>query len=333
MSQAMSNAANTAPHPLPLPRGERVQGEGASLLIAHHASFLIGRFQAMGCPCEILLDTTDSSLGAQQVDAALREAQRIERKYSRYRQGSIVDRINTSEGKKVEVDEETAALLDYAAQCYDLSDGLFDITTGALRKVWRFERTESAVHPADLARIRSCIGWDKIVWKRPFIECPSGFEIDFGGICKEYAADRILDLLRKRRALATLVNLGGDIAASGQRLWSVGIEDATRPGEVARTVPLRQGALATSGTTKRFVRVDGEILGHILNPKTGWPVRQAPQSVTVAATTCTEAGFWSTLAVLHGPQAEAFLEEQSLEFWCCRPENGRSEKRETRSEL
>jgi thiamine biosynthesis lipoprotein len=83
-------------------------------------------------------------------------------------------------------------------------------------------------------------------------------------------------------------------------------------------VHLRQGGVATSGTTKRFIRAGGETFSHILNPKTGWPVKQAPQSVTVAAKTCTEAGFWSTLGVLNGANAEAFLEEFCLEYWCYR---------------
>jgi len=241
----------------------------------------IGRFQAMGCPCEILIDTEDADLAAAQFDAARREAQRIEEKYSRYRSGTVVDRINRCAGNPVEVDAETAALLDYAAQCFDMSDGLFDITRR---------------------------GWDKVSWKRPFVRIPSGFEIDFGGICKEYAADRILEILMQRHPVSTLVNLGGDIACAGQRLWSVGIENVARPAEVVRTVHLRQGGVATSGTTKRA--------GHILNPKTGRPVERAPLSVTVAARTCTEAGFWSTLAVLQGAAAETFLAGQSLEFWC-----------------
>jgi len=226
--------------------------------------FLIRRFQAMGCPCEILLDTTDASLADQQLTAAIQEAERIENKYSRFRAGSI---SQMNQGVKVSIDPETKALLDYAAECFELSGGLFDIRKG-------------------------------------------GIEIDFGGICKEYAADKILEKLRARHPISTLVNLGGDIAAAGERLWSVGIEDVTRPGEVSRTIHFRKGGVATSGTTKRA--------GHILNPKTAQPVTNAPGSVTVAAKTCTEAGFWSTLAVLHGAEAEVFLTNHALESWCYR---------------
>jgi FAD:protein FMN transferase len=252
----------------------------------------VGKFGAMACPCEILLDTADPVLGAEALDTARREAERIENKFSRYRSGNIVHRINTARGAKIGVDDETAGLLDYAASCYEISDGCFDITTGALRK---------GANPA-------FVGWNNVLWSRPWITLPENFEIDFGGIGKEYAADRILALLRERYSVSALVNLGGDIAAAGERLWSVGVEDPSRPGGILRTVYLRAGGIATSGTTKRG--------GHILNPKTGKPIEQAPLSVTVAARTCTEAGLWSTLGMLQGANAETFLKEQALEFWC-----------------
>jgi thiamine biosynthesis lipoprotein len=285
------------------------------MIAQEQRGFVTGRFEAMKCPCEILIETTNASLGAAQLEAAIGEARRIEEKYSRYRRGNVIEKINAGGGKKVEVDEETAALLDYAAQCHDLSDGLFDITTGVLREIWRFDGAEMRVDPKELSRLRGRVGWEKILWERPFITLPLGFQIDLGGICKEYAADKILELLRKRHPLATLVNLGGDIAAAGKRWWSVGIEDVNRLGESDKTVAFRQGGLATSGTTKRFVRVNGEMYSHILNPKTGWPVKAAPRSVTVSAKTCTEAGFWSTLAVLRGEKAEVFLKEQGLTYW------------------
>ena len=244
-------------------------------------SFQTKRFEAMSCPCEILLDTTDEGLADEQLNVAQGEASRIEKKYSRFLKGNIVDEINQSRGKPVHVDEETAALLDYAAECFEISGGLFDITRR---------------------------GWNQVTWQRPILQLPDGFDIDFGGICKEYAADQILALLRKQDALSALVNLGGDIAVAGIRRWSVGIEDPAQAGRILRVVHLRQGGVATSGTNKRP--------GHVLHPKTGQPVTNAPRSVTVAAKTCTEAGFWSTLALLQGENAEAFLREQSLEFWC-----------------
>jgi thiamine biosynthesis lipoprotein len=139
---------------------------------------------------------------------------------------------------------------------------------------------------------------------------PAPLEIDFGGICKEYAADRVLALLRQRHPISVLVNLGGDIAADGDRVWSVGIEAIPGRNPMAPVLHLSRGAVATSGTTHRGA--------HIFNPKTGRPVDDAPASVTVVAPSCTEAGFWSTLGMLNGATAEQFLAANALDYWCYR---------------
>ncbi len=96
-----------------------------------------------------------------------------------------------------------------------------------------------------------------------------------------------------------------------QHPWMVGVEDPGHPGTGEKVIELSAGALATSGTSQRFVRKDGRIYGHILDPRTGWPVVNAPLSVTVAAPTCSEAGMWATLAMLQGAQAEVFLAKES----------------------
>ena len=222
-------------------------------------SCLIGKFDAMGCPCEIVVDTRSPVIGRSLLEAAIHEAQRIESKFSRYLKGSLVDRINTSGGRRLEGDDETSALLDYVDSSFELSSGLFDVTTGVLRKVWRFDGSAQTVAQEDVKRLLPLVGWKKIRWERPFLEVPAGMEIDLGGVCKEYAADRILHLLIQRTPIAMLVNLGGDIAAWGQRPWAVGIEDVQRPGAIIHTVHLQQGALATSGKTKRYVEIDGQL--------------------------------------------------------------------------
>jgi thiamine biosynthesis lipoprotein len=143
-------------------------------------------------------------------------------------------------------------------------------------------------------------------------------ELDFGGFGKEYAVDRVYDLLAARRAGSFLVNLGGDLRAnrrppSGR--WQIGIERPETDRQAALLLELEHGALATSGDSKRFLLKDGVRYGHVLDPRTGWPVPGAPRSVTVAASSCTEAGLVSTLALLHGARARAFLSEQGLRYW------------------
>ncbi|HVP37930.1 MAG TPA: FAD:protein FMN transferase, partial [Candidatus Saccharimonadales bacterium] len=265
------------------------------------------------------LDTDDRAEAEALAEAAAAEARRVEAKFSRYRAGNLVHAINHAGGAPVEVDAETAQLLDYAATCHEVSEGLFDVTSGVLRRVWKFDGGSRVPTAAAVREVLRHVGWHRVSWQNPTLRMPAGMEIDLGGIGKEYAVDRASQLLAARTGNSCLVNFGGDLFASGLRRggrpWGVGVDDPERTGEaVLYRIDLFRGGLATSGDARRFVRWRGRRLGHILNPKTGWPVEGAPRSVTVLAPTCLEAGTLATLACLRGPGAREFLEQQGTEF-------------------
>ena len=279
------------------------------------------RFPAMGSPCELLLETRDKETAGIAAEAVAQEAWRIEDKFSRYRDGNIVHCINTADGELVTVDDETARLLDFADTLYRLSKKRFDITSGVLREVWTFDGSDCVPDGEAVRRVLARVGWGRVVWQRPEMRMPAGMEIDLGGIGKEYAVDRCVQALRAVCQVPGLVNFGGDLGVTGppQRrdAWRVAVEgDAADRAD--RLIDLRQGALATSGDARRFLLRDGIRYGHILDPTTGWPVPDAPSSVTVAAETCTQAGMLSTLAILRGRGAERFLAEQGAHAWCRR---------------
>jgi thiamine biosynthesis lipoprotein len=279
------------------------------------------QFQAMASPCLVLVDSDDAALGEELGAIARAEAIRIEEKYSRYR-ASVVTNINAAAGRSIQVDAETADLLDYANHCHALSAGLFDITSGVLRKVWKFDRTANIPSPAAVEEVLANVGWQRVIWKRPSLQLAAGMEIDFGGIGKEYAVDRALTLIKQRSSAPALVNLGGDLRVTGPRRdgspWRVGIEDIDHDGSSAGLLALEHGALATSGDSHRFLLRDGRRYGHVLNPITGWPTCDAPRSVTVHANTCTEAGLLAKLALLRGKDAESFLHDEQVRAWCAR---------------
>jgi thiamine biosynthesis lipoprotein len=286
-----------------------------------------GRFVAMGSPCEVLAKTADELSARSLIDVVANEAWRIEDKFSRYLPGNIVARINGANGNSVEVDEETANLLDFAASLYAMSDGLFDITSGLLRKAWTFDGGENIPDSGLIELILKNVGWEKISWSRPVLALQPDMQIDFGGIGKEYAVDKAAGLAAQQTRCSALVNFGGDIVAidspdgakDDSPGWQVGIE-ALDPsgGHAKQVIRLTKGALATSGDARRFVLKDGVRYGHILDPGTGWPITNAPRSITVAADTCTQAGMLATLAMLSGLDAEEFLKAQSVQFWCQR---------------
>jgi thiamine biosynthesis lipoprotein len=196
---------------------------------------------------------------------------------------------------------------------------MFDITSGVLRRLWKFDGSDRVPAPEAIREILPLVGWHRVVWAERTLTMPSGMEIDFGGIGKEYAVDRAAALIAARTRSAFLVNFGGDLYAGGARRggrpWAVGVDDPERTGEAALyKIEFERGGLATSGDARRFVLWNGKRLGHILNPKTGWPVEDAPRAVTVLGDTCMEAGTLSTLAYLKGPGARAFLEEEGVIF-------------------
>jgi thiamine biosynthesis lipoprotein len=279
-------------------------------------------FRAMASPCEVRVDSADGELTRRLGEIAEAEALRIEAKYSRYRSDSALSNINTSGGLPVEVDDETAILLDYAANCHRLSEGRFDITSGVLRRVWKFDGSDRTPTAAEIKAVLPLVGWGKVTWRRPFLTLPAGMEIDFGGLGKEYAVDAAIGNVRAASDAPVLVNFGGDLRVTGPRAngarWRIGIESVEDGGASGAILEIIDGALTTSGDARRFLLKDGVRYSHILDPRTGWPVKDPPRSVTVAAATCLEAGILSTLAMLHGRGAERFLKREGLQAWWVR---------------
>jgi thiamine biosynthesis lipoprotein len=275
----------------------------------------------MGSPCELVCEAPQRRLALELTELVAGEARRIEHKFSRYLDSNIVSQINSADGAAVEVDPEMADLLDFAASLYVLSEHRFDVTSGVLRRAWRFDGSDRIPSAVAVKEILGLVGWHKVDWQRPILRMPAGMEIDLGGIGKEYAVDRCAKLIRGQDCSPCLVNFGGDLVATDaptrRRFWKVAIEGviADEPGQI---IELRHGALATSGDARRFLLKEGIRYSHILDPTTGWPVPDAPRSITIVADTCVEAGMMSTLAMLKGSGAEDFLEAQSAKYWCRR---------------
>jgi FAD:protein FMN transferase len=275
-------------------------------------------FTAMASPCEVLLPTIGRPAALEIGALAAEEAWRIEKKFSRYRDDSVTAWIHANSGSVIDVDPETASLIDFASQCFQISDGLFDITSGILRHAWNFDGSDRVPESEAIERLLPLIGFDKLQWRSPRLLLPKGMELDFGGIGKEYAVDRSYDLLARHRKDPFLINYGGDLRANrapARGSWQVGLERPDTLGKASKILELERGALATSGDSRRYLLKDGVRFGHVLDPRTGWPVVGAPRSVTVAASSCTEAGLLATLALLHGSRAKEILEQEGVHYW------------------
>jgi thiamine biosynthesis lipoprotein len=281
---------------------------------------LLGRypFRAMGSPCELHLFGDSRARIDAIADAAKELVLGLERKYSRYREDSVLSEINRSAGDSagILVDAETASLLDYADTAFRHSDGLFDVTSGTLRSVWNF-KSGRVPKPEEVTEALERVGWSRVRWSRPRLVLPvPGMELDFGGFVKEYAVDCVTDLCRARGVAHGMVDLGGDLRAIGPhpdgRPWVVGIRDPRAPERAMASVPLATWGLATSGDYERCMVVDGVRYTHILDPRTGWPV-SGLRSASVVAPQCLVAGTATTIALLKGARGGArFLDSLGL---------------------
>lgn len=282
-------------------------------------------FHAMASPCEVLLDCDKLNIAQQLANAISTEAWRIEDKYSRYLPTSVCSKINNSQGEPVVIDEETNKLLQFAQQSFLLSEGLFDITSGVLRKAWVFDGSDKVPEQEKINAILPLIGWQKVKLTDSSITLAPDMQIDLGGLGKEYAVDTSLLIAKGITDFPVLINFGGDIAATSAQQngqpWQVGIEHpGFEPSDPRYKQPLvvsiSKGAIATSGDARRYLLKDNKRYSHILNPKTGWSISNGPKSITVVAPNCIQAGFLATLALLQGEHAEQFLVEQDIGHWC-----------------
>ena len=201
----------------------------------------------------------------------------------------------------IEVDGETAGMLDYAFAAYEQSDGLFDISSGLLRRAWNFKSTRIADQKT-LDALLPCVGLDKVIWQNPRLSFTvPGMELDFGGLGKEYAADRAAELCLANGALHGIVDLGGDIRVIGPHprgeAWQIGIRHPLRPGKIMAMASIERGSIATSGDYERCIQIHGKRYSHILHPKSGWPV-SGLCSVSAISDRCLVAGSVCTIAML-----------------------------------
>ena len=275
-------------------------------------------FKAMGSACEVVLAA--ASLQEAQVlgQVAIDEVLRIERKYSRYTSDSIIAQINRQAAlAPVACDDETWSLFLFASQLFEKSDGLFDITSGVLRKAWNFKQAQ--VPSADmLDNLLPLIGWQKVIMKDQRIALSlQGMEVDLGGFGKEYAADRAAQMLKEKGVASGYVNLAGDMRFLGPKPsgepWLIGIQDPRHPDQVIATLPMSHGGLATSGDYERYFESNGQRYCHVLNPLTGWPVKHW-RTVSVTAPLAVLAGCTTTMAMLKEAQGLSFLKSTGFDF-------------------
>lgn len=270
--------------------------------------------------------------GAAEADiaaAAEQELARIDALLSNYRDDSTLELFNANRSTDpVELPSELVALLELAKRVHDASDGCFDPTVRPLVHAWGFDGDSPAVPaPAVLEAARDAVGLDKLelIDATHVRKTVAGLALDMASIGQGYTAGRLADLLERHGATAYLAEIGGEVAARGLKpdgsAWRIGIEnplDDTGAGPALRMPPAVRTAVVTSGSYRHYFEADGRRFGHIIDPRTGWPVEHALVSVTVVGSDGATAGAWGTALLCLGPDAAAVTAEReglAALFW------------------
>jgi thiamine biosynthesis lipoprotein ApbE len=246
---------------------------------------------------------------------ARKEIERLNRDYSRYREDSIVSRLHLNSPEPVKVSAEFLYLLKRNSKIYHRTGKQFDPTVGPLVEIWGFYRHQGNI-PGDteIDRARRQVGMDKIIQKENKIALPEGIQLDFGASVKGYAVDRAAKMLRDNGENNFLINLGGNIYASGSPPhsghWSIGLRNPRDKSKINGSVSLKNEAVATSGDYERMFIKNNKRYAHIINPKTGRPVKGVAAVTTIADSALT-ADLYSTAIFLTGPE-EDYLKEAPL---------------------
>jgi thiamine biosynthesis lipoprotein len=265
-------------------------------------------WNALGTVCQILFAAETRPQAEAFRQAAVAWVTTFEARYSRFRPDSALSLINASSGRGwVEVDEEMDRMLDVCATLFEMTGGMLDVTSLPLIKLWDFRAERPRIPTeAEIAAARRLVGWGRVERRRGEVLLPrAGMSLDFGGWGKEYAVDAVAEIAKTHGIESALIDFGHDVRAIGappeRPAWHIGLEDPARPGTHRGTIALKDRSVASSGDYVRGFVIGNRRYGHIIDPRSGYPVSNGCLQATVVAGTCLQAGVLSTTAFVLGP--------------------------------
>jgi thiamine biosynthesis lipoprotein len=263
-------------------------------------------------------------------EAVEAEIDAIDAAASRFRPDSELARLNAAGGAPVAISRLFLDAIRLAVRAAQVTDGAVDPTLGECLVTAGYDRDwrELTAVPAEaplgagdrlvVLRRRTAL-WEGIELRDdpPTVRLPRGVTLDLGATAKAEAADRAAAAGQAAGGRGVLVSLGGDIATAGrppEAGWVIHVTDDHRaaPDAPGQTIAIRSGGLATSSIVTRRWLHHGTPMHHILDPRTGEPVRTPWRTVSVAAATCADANIASTAAIVLGDAAPGWLDEQGL---------------------
>ena len=250
---------------------------------------------------------------------------RIENLISSWKTDSQISEVNRMAGKApVKVDLEVIELIERALTLSKITDGAFDISYASMDQIWKFDGSMDSRMPSpdEIRASVSKIGYEHILIDKKnqtvFLE-HAGMKIGFGAIGKGYAADRAKNILIKKGVTAGIINASGDLTTWGrkpdQTEWMVGITNPLNKTKFFSWLPLADKAIATSGNYEKKVIIDDLEYSHIIDPRTGYPVRGI-SSVSIISDSAELSDALATSVFVLGVEKGLFLIDQLEQVEC-----------------
>ena len=250
-----------------------------------------------------LNDTSDETL----IDDCFALADTYEHYFSRTMEGSDIYMINHAGGAPVEVHDETAELIRAGIEYGTMSDGMFDISIGALTELWDIPNNEGVIpDETSIREAAETVDYTQILVDGNIVTLKDpDAQLDLGGIAKGYAADKMKEYLNAHGAHEGFINLGGNVLTLGEKSdgspYHIGIRKPfSEDGETITAVDVSDRSIVTSGRYERYFEKDGRIYHHILDPFTGYPYENDLNGVTIISDSSMEGDALSTICFALG---------------------------------
>ncbi|MCF6296017.1 MAG: FAD:protein FMN transferase [Flavobacteriaceae bacterium] len=267
-------------------------------------------FKLMGSRFDVTVVANNENEGNKYIDLAISEISRIEKLISSWDKNSQTSLINKNSGlKPVKVDKELFQLIERALKVSKLTNGAFDISFASMDKIWKFDGSMSTIPSVDIIKKSvEKVGYQNILLdtenQTVFLKL-KGMKIGFGAIGKGYAADKAKALLIEKGVEAGIINASGDLNAWGKQPngkdWMVAIVNPLNKEKVFSWFPVHNNAVVTSGNYEKYVKFNGELYSHIIDPRTGYPSKGI-LSVTVFTKTAELADALATSIFVMGTE-------------------------------
>jgi len=305
-----------------LPRPEFADAEEAEASPRQAVAELHGAAFGTTWTIKVRGSDVDAELLKRELEA---EINRLEFSLSHWRESSVTADFNHLESTQpFGISPELADLVEFAQKLSVASSGMYDITIAPLTDLWGYGPAgkQPEPTPAQLQAALAKVGAHRLILDKENLTLAKGHEgvkLDLGSVLQGYAADRAAALLRAQGQHDYLIEVGGEILASGS--WRVGIEDPFNPRVMLQTMLLTDRALSTSGLYRAKKLAAGKPVSHILSPKTGRPVEPTLEMAVVYHESCFQADGWSTALMAAGfEQAKAIAQREKLDVILVTPD-------------